>query len=152
MNMDISIRPATEADSDPIATLTGELGYPCQPAATRRRVISMLGRSDYLLLVAEAPGSAICGWLQAHSSEALESGFRAEIVGLVVAQNARRQGIGQRLVAEAEKWASSISAPAVVVRTNSTRSESHPFYLALGYTAAKTQVVYRKAIPFPASG
>jgi hypothetical protein len=48
------------------------------------------------------------------------------------------------LVAQAEAWASNISAEAVVVRSNTARGESHAFYPSLGYLRAKTQAVYRK--------
>ena len=37
--------------------------------------------------------------------------------------------------------------PEVSVRSNVVREESHPFYERLGYTRAKTQHVYRKALP-----
>ena len=90
----------------------------------------------------------VCGWLQAHSCDILEYGFRVEITGLVVSGQVRRKGVGGSLVAQAEKWASEISAGTIVVRSNSKRVESHEFYPALGYLPSKTQVVYRKPIVF----
>ena len=138
------VRTATGEDAGAIAILCGELGYPAGVKAMRGRLRRILSRDDQRLIVAELPGGGLGGWLQAHCSEAVESGFRVEIVGLVVSQAMRRRGIGRSLVAQAETWAAEISAEAVVVRSNATRLESHAFYPALGYLPSKTQVVYRK--------
>jgi GNAT superfamily N-acetyltransferase len=86
------------------------------------------------------------GWLQAHASHVLESGFRVEITGLIVSPEARRQGIGRALVNRAEEWACKLGAKAIVVRSNVHRVESHTFYPALGYDVSKTQTVYRKRL------
>lgn len=76
----------------------------------------------------------------------VESGFRVEITGLIVAAEQRRHGVGRAFVAEAESWVKLISAEAIVARGNIRRVESHAFYPALGYSAAKTQNVYRKIL------
>jgi GNAT superfamily N-acetyltransferase len=142
--MGLRIRTATAKDAEPISLLTRELGYPAEPRATRERLRRILRRKDQRVLVAEFPDGRICGWLQAHCSEALESGFRVEIIGLIVSGAMRRRGVGRRLVSRAEAWASEISADGVVVRSNTARVESHAFYPSLGYRKVKIQAVYRK--------
>jgi GNAT superfamily N-acetyltransferase len=144
MANEFKVRAATEDDAEPIALLSRELGYPAELTAVRKRLNSILARDDQRVVVAELPGQAICGWLQAHCSHVLESGFRVEIVGLIVSERMRRRGVGRILVAQAETWAAEISAETIVVRSNSKRVESHAFYPALGYLPSKTQVVYRK--------
>jgi predicted N-acetyltransferase YhbS len=141
----IVIRDALPSDAEDIAGLTNELGYPADERAIADRLAKILNRPDQLMLVAAAD-EKIAGWLQAHSSEVLESGFRVEIVGLVVGESFRRYGIGRRLVQNAEQWAVNISAAAIVVRSNVTRAESHLFYPALGFSSTKTQAVYRKPL------
>ena len=146
MSADFFIRSAFEADADAIAILTQELGYPADSGTIRERLTGLLARSDYLVTVAQCESGEICGWLQAHSSEELESGFRVEILGLVVATHKRRQRIGRLLIDHAEAWAAQVCAPAIVVRSNVKRDESHAFYSALGYERTKTQHVYRKLV------
>jgi GNAT superfamily N-acetyltransferase len=106
----------------------------------------VLGSEADLLIVAVDRSNKVVGWLQAHASVVIESGFRAEIVGMIVSETARRGGVGRLLVAKAETWARKISAPAMVVRSNIKRRASHKFYSALGYRPIKTQVVYRKEL------
>jgi GNAT superfamily N-acetyltransferase len=129
-----------------MALLADELGYPTDSRTLRERLALLLGRSDYLIAVAEAEAGRVCGWIQAQSSLALESGFRVEIVGLVVSKAMQRRGIGRLLVGHAEAWAGRMGAEAIVVRSKVQRQESHPFYVALGYACTKTQNVYRKRI------
>jgi GNAT superfamily N-acetyltransferase len=144
MPIEFKVRSAIEADAVPIAALSRELGYPEEASAIRDRLRRILARDDHRVFVAEAQGGVVCGWLQAHSSDVLETGFRVEITGLVVSAQMRRRGVGGSLVTQAEKWASEISAGTIVVRSNAKRIESHEFYPALGYLPSKTQVVYRK--------
>jgi GNAT superfamily N-acetyltransferase len=146
MATNIIVRSATEADAEALARLTNQLGYVADVGTTRGRVRGILGRATDLILVAEGKDGTVFGWLQAHASETLESGCRVEIVGLVVAENMRRQGIGQQLVTGAEAWGQKTGSSTVVVRSNVARTESHRFYAALGYLMVKTQAVYRKQI------
>jgi GNAT superfamily N-acetyltransferase len=146
MSVGISVRPATVADAEAIAPLVEELGYPAEGKSLRKRLSRLVGRGDYLVVVAQSESGEICGWLQAHSSEVLESGSHVEIVGLVTAKKMRRRGIGRLLVESAEAWAAQVGAGAIVVRSNVKREESHGFYVVLGYANTKTQNVYRKRI------
>lgn len=141
----LTIRNAAPADAESIAQLTTQLGYAADAAAISGRLARLGGQRDQLVLVAVLDGK-VAGWLQAHASEVLESGFRVEIVGLVVAENCRRHGVGRVLVQRAEQWAAGLGAGTVVVRSNTKREESHRFYPALGYAATKTQAVYRKQL------
>jgi len=143
----LAVRCATEGDAVAMARLSDELGYPVEVEVMRARICAVTASTaDLLVVAAEASGGEAVGWLQAHSAHLVESGFRVEIVGLIVAPAARRTGIGRLLVAAAERWAMSIRAEAIVVRSNIQRAESHTFYPALGFRATKTQHVYRKSL------
>jgi predicted N-acetyltransferase YhbS len=144
-----SIRRTTIHDANAIARLSETLGYPADAEVTRARLSAILASNADLMIVAQDRGGAVVGWLQAHAAHIVESGFRVEITGLVVAPEARRRGMGRSLVAEAEQWARSLAAEAIVVRSNVQRAESHAFYPALGYAETKTQKVYRKIIKPP---
>ena len=133
-----------ETDAEVVAMLAGELGYPNQVEMIRARVRA-IGESDLLLVAVDANDKAV-GFIQAHRVCIIEVGLRVEILGLVVSSSARRSGIGRRLIAEVERWATNIGAEAVSVRSNTKRVEAHIFYPALGYKKIKTQAVYEKAV------
>lgn len=137
-----AIRPARAGDADEIARLSGELGYPVSAAVMRERLARVLTSSADRLLVCEDEGGAVVGWMQVHAASTVESGLKAEIVGLVVSAMARRAGVGRALVAAARRWAREQSADALVVRSNVQRLESHRFYPAVGFSLVKTQHVY----------
>ena len=141
------IRAARLTDAGAVAALSLELGYSTGLAMVRASLRRILARDDHLVVVAESSEGTVCGWLQAHASDALESGFRVEIAGLVVSGATRRLGVGRALVARAEAWAAKVSAGTIVVRSNVKRVESHAFYPSLGYARYKAQEVYRKTLP-----
>ena len=99
------------------------------------------------MFVAETAAGVIAGWLHGEEQELLESGRRCEITGLVVAPEARGNGVGRTLVMALEQWARARSLRVIAVRSNVARAESHPFYERLGFVKVKTQHAYRKQLP-----
>ncbi len=142
----MTVRTANLQDVAAIIRLADELGYPCDASAMEARVRRVTAQKNHLLLVAQNDRGEVCGWLHTFGADYIESGFRAEIAGLVVARAAQRSGMGSRLVGAAEQWAREIGAEFISVRSNINRSESHPFYQKLGYELKKTQQVYRKRL------
>lgn len=138
----MKLRKAVLNDASALAGLTTELGYVADSAAVTERLGRLLDRGNDVVLVAEEEG-VIVGWIQAHTSVALESGFRMEIVGLIVSDRFRRRGVGKRLVDAVESWGRERGARVFSVRSNLQRVASHAFYPALGYEKIKTQAVYR---------
>jgi GNAT superfamily N-acetyltransferase len=145
MSSSVTIRRAASKDVEALTRLCGALGYPADDAATAARFGALEHSSTDIVLVAEKEG-AVIGWIQAHAAWVLESGFRVQIVGLVVEPHVRRSGAGRALVAAAEQWAKDLGSASIVVQSNVQRVESHAFYPALGYVRRKTQEVYGKAL------
>jgi GNAT superfamily N-acetyltransferase len=141
----VKVRQATIEDAAAIATLSAQLGYPVAATTMRERLATVLGRSDETVLVAHVSGLVI-GWIHGAEQRFLEAEARCELLGLVVSQDHRRQGVGQQLVRAVEWWARNRGITEVSVRSNVVRPESHPFYERLGYDRIKTQHVYRKKL------
>ena len=141
----VSLRPARPEDAAGIAALATELGYPARDDEMKRRIERLLRSDAYFLVVAEQDARLI-GWVAAERRLLLESGERAEIVGLIVTADARRSGTGLALVKAAEEWAAEQGMQTISVRSNVARLESHPFYERLGYVRTKTQHAYAKQL------
>jgi GNAT superfamily N-acetyltransferase len=139
------VRPAVPSDAPRLAQLSGELGYPVAADTIAARLARLLARADDVVFVAETDGHVV-GWIHGAEQDLLESATRCELLGLVVDAGHRAQGVGRRLVAAVEAWAAGRGLELVSVRSNVSRTESHPFYERLGYTRVKTQHAYRKRL------
>lgn len=141
----IAIRPAVLSDADRIAELCVQLGYSATAEIIKRRLQKTLEKVDTAAFVAEED-SFIAGWIQVSIREAIESGESAEITGLVVDEAARGNGIGGRLVKEAEDWVAALGYQTVRVRTNIVRTGARNFYNRLGFEETKRQIVFSKRL------
>jgi GNAT superfamily N-acetyltransferase len=139
------LRNARLDDAAQIARLADELGYPAKTQEIATRLTALLPQSHHHVVVAQGD-DGLLGWIAVERRLTLESGERIEIVGLVVSPIARRGGIGQALVTDAERWALAQGFDSIVVRSNVARAESHPFYERLGYVRRKTQHLYSKPL------
>lgn len=140
------IRPPRLDESAALAALSGALGYPADPAEMAERLDKLRTRSDHCVFVVEDLDGVAQGWIHGMEQIALESGSWAEIMGLVVAREARGGGVGRALVATVEAWARERGLTMIKVRSNVARAESHPFYERLGYARFKTQHIYRRPL------
>ena len=131
-----------------MAALSSQLGYPVPAGDLAKRLARVLERADELVLVASDGESGVIGWVHGAEQRFLEVAPRCELLGLVVDTGHRRQGVGQQLIQQVERWAQSRGLSEISVRSNIVRAESHPFYEQLGYQRAKTQHVYRKLLGF----
>lgn len=142
--MRVTVREMSAADLPRVAELSAQLGYPVTAEALQKRFDALRFSKTNVLFVA---GDPVGGWIQVEERQSLESGENAEIIGLVVDSQRRREGLGRALVARAEQWARERGLPKLRVRSNVTREESHRFYPALGFSKSKTQHVYEKPLP-----
>jgi GNAT superfamily N-acetyltransferase len=142
----LTIRPAVLADAPRLAELSATLGYPVAAETLAATLKRLLARETEVVLVAETGAGTVVGWLHGAEQELLEIGRRCEICGLVVDGQHRGLGAGRKLVEAVEAWARSRGLEEVSVRSNIVRSESHPFYLHLGFEREKTQHAYRKRV------
>lgn len=140
------IRPPRAADAERLAALNHELGYAVEAKEMASRIKRLSDLQEHYVAVAELEGRVL-GWVHAEHRFSMETGDKAELVGLVVGAAARRSGVGSLLVQAAEEWATHRGLSAMVVRSNVVRPESHAFYKRIGYSQSKTQHVYAKPLP-----
>lgn len=132
-------------DSAEVARLCTQLGYPTTADEMAARMGVVISAGDRQVFVVEA-GDRLLGWVAVELRTTLETGRKAEIIGLVVDAQARRSGTGKALVMAAETWVRQHGLDAMTVRSNTLRLESHPFYEGIGFVRRKSQHVYFKTL------
>jgi GNAT superfamily N-acetyltransferase len=140
----MQLRPATISDAPAIASLAGELGYPCDADAMRARLAALLESRDDAVIVAVS-GVAVVGWAHVAAVRPVVDEY-AELRGLIVAESLRSRGFGAALVRAAEEWARSRGFTRLRVRSNIVRERTHAFYTRRGYATTKSQKVFDKTL------
>lgn len=128
------IRLAHPDDAAAVDELLGQLGYPQDDtAATAARIQAWRHDPASAAYVADAGGD-LHGLVAVHVCPFFErTGSWARIVAIVVADRSRGQGVGGRLMAEAETFATRNGCVRVEVTSADRREDAHAFYRRLGY-------------------
>ncbi|MGL5391868.1 MAG: GNAT family N-acetyltransferase, partial [Shewanella sp.] len=129
-----------------ISGLTAELGYEANEENTKEWLSYLLSSEHHCVLIALNEFNVVCGWVVVEKRISLETGFKAEITGLIVGEKYRRFGVGKKLISEAISWAKSLNLTKLVVRSNIQREESHVFYRNIGFNLKKTAHNYELGI------
>lgn len=141
----IDIRSAAISDSEAVAQLVSELGYPTSPQQMRARLETILSDAGYSTLVAVVD-ARIAGFIGSVVRPSYEAdGLHGQIMALVVAASHRRQGVGRELLRCAEESLARRGAQVVVVTTGNHRAGAHAFYEKNGYSFTGRR--YRKSLP-----
>ena len=128
----LKIRPAGPDDVDAIARLLTELGYPTKAEEVPARLAGY-DSPDYAALLAESHDEVVA-LIGLHLLSSLHVASPAcYITGLIVSERAQRQGIGRRLLAEAEAWARAHGCNRITVTSANHRDVAHAFYEANGF-------------------
>ena len=130
----MQIRKATMKDAEVLLSLYEDLGYPTTASKLARRLETILSQPHYGCLLAERNGEILgfLGYAKLFFFEADGSYYR--ILALLVAKEARRQGIASRLIDELKKQAVKEGVKALTLNSGLTseRNAAHQFYQAVG--------------------
>jgi GNAT superfamily N-acetyltransferase len=138
----MKVRKARVTDSDEIVRLSFQLGYEVLDSEVLKRLEKLLLNDDVAVYVMEKNRIEICGWVHVHGRHLIEAHPFAEIGGLVVDNNHRRKGIGEKLMRKCEEWARKKGYQEIRLRSGGHRKEAHEFYKRIGYKNVKWQEVF----------
>lgn len=131
---DISIRPFTDTDLAPAASLVSELGYATTVAEMRLRMDRIARHPDHATFIAVADGRVV-GMVGAFVTPSYEHDEpTGRLTAMVVGEPARGLGIGARLVAAAEAWVRARGCRVMMLNSHTRRAGAHAFYRRLGYS------------------
>ena len=142
----VKVRMANASDAEQLVSLCEQLGYPSSLAEIKARLASIDASVENVLFVAQDDYGDLTGFVGLCARPLIVSDLTAEITGIVVDRKARGNGVGKRLLEEAEKWGRDRGAVMISLRSNVIREEAHKFYLHLGFEISKTSLTFRKKL------
>lgn len=132
--MTLLIREARPDDAAELSLLLVELGYrENEVDGVRERVDAWSHERNHRLFVAELEGRLVGAAALACVPYFERAGSCGRLVALVVAADARRQGVARRLVDTAEAAARDSGCIVMEVTSARNRTASHAFYKSIGY-------------------
>ena len=143
----VKIRQAAASDIPAMNELfRKDLGYEECRLEIVEKQFAGLDNSREAVFVAEAGDDSghIAGVIHVEKYNVLYFPTMANILGLAVAADFRRQGIGSALLKQAEEWARENGASSMRLNSGESRKQAHEFYRAQGYTDDKKQLRFIK--------
>lgn len=129
---DVQIRNATADDSPSIAALLSQLGYPADSAEMPARLSRMLKHGGSVVLAVDRDDSPLGLLAMTRHWGLHSSGPIAYIMALIIAETARRRGVGKALVDYAKQWGIDNGCERINVTSAEHRDGAHEFYPAMG--------------------
>lgn len=128
-----TIREAVIEDAAHIAGLLKELGYPSTPAFAQSKIVELSKSDSDTVLVAETDGRVI-GVAHLHIAELFhEPGRLGRVMAIVVKNDYRGLGVGQKLITLIENTARKAGCTKMELTSGIHRDDAHIFYKNLGY-------------------
>jgi GNAT superfamily N-acetyltransferase len=141
----MAVRPARTEDAPALAVLAGQLGYPTSSEELSARLPEVAANPDAVILVA-GERDDVQGWIHVELKRSLLAPLAAQVMGLVVDERRRSEGIGAALLAAGEAWARERGCRSMLVGTRVTRERAHRFYRRAGYDLLKTSHFFEKGL------
>lgn len=144
--MELILRNAMVSDAQALAKLNREeMGYDFPVEETGKKLQASLENPEKKILVAEIQGRVV-GYVHLESYDVLYAPHMKNVMGIAVAREFRRQGVGKALLTAGEAWARETGAVAVRLVSGDARKGAHAFYQSLGYTGNKLQRNFKKML------
>lgn len=139
------IRPASRNDVKEMTEIISiSLGYPCSEELVAEKLNSVdKGREEVFVSVMD---EKVNGFIHIEKYDTLYLETLCNVLGLAVANSAKRRGIGSALIKAAEGWAKDKGIFAMRLNSGEKRSEAHTFYRSLGYNDVKGQLRFMKKL------
>lgn len=143
--INFEIREIEPSDAGGIQSICEkDLGYECSLSLVEDKIKS-LDKKREQVFVAAINGS-IGGFIHVEKYDTLYFETMCNVLGLAVAKDFQKMGLGKNLLTAGENWAKQNGIKCMRVNSGITRVEAHKFYRHLGYESEKEQLRFIKHI------
>lgn len=148
MSNQFTIRQVETKDVERITILADQLGYSVTKQQLLQRLIKIQNNDTHIFYVAtlDHENKYVIGWAHAYICDSITMATYGVLVGLVVDQDYRNQGVGRLLIEKIEDWTARSGGEGVLVRSNIKRKEAHLFYERNGYSNIKQSLTFYKSL------
>jgi GNAT superfamily N-acetyltransferase len=129
----VTIRDARDEDAPALAVLLTQLGYPTEASAVPGRLARMRSETGQHILVAEVDGEVVGTATVIVRHLITRESPLGRLASVVVMDGWRSQGIGGRLIDEAERICRDAGCGVIEVTSAPHRDRAHEFYRRRGY-------------------
>jgi GNAT superfamily N-acetyltransferase len=138
----VQIRVATLADSEALARLLGQMGYPIDADAAERHLRVLIQDGRHNLVLVATVGIVVSAVIAGHLIPMLQQEAPlGRITALAVDEDQRGLGIGKRLMQAAERWFAERGVSRLEVTSAEHRSEAHEYFRELGFREKRLRLV-----------
>ncbi|MFE7082936.1 GNAT family N-acetyltransferase [Priestia megaterium] len=136
----MKVREFKTEDTPEIVHLMSQLGYPTSLEKLESRMKNIQSQPGYHTLVAVLNNKIVGMVGLCHNLFYEYDSCYVRIVAFIIDIDHRRKGIGEKLMNEAEKWATKQEATHIMLNSGNReeRKAAHKFYLNMGYTDKST--------------
>lgn len=141
--MNIVIRKAAVSDAEIIAEISSkDLGYDCTADFVKKKLAGLDTSREAVF--AAASENDVIGYIHIEKYDTLYFDTLANVLGLAVRSDSRRNGAGKLLIEAAESWAREIGASGIRLNSGGSRTGAHSFYRSVGFDDEKPQIRFLK--------
>jgi predicted N-acetyltransferase YhbS len=144
--MDINIRKIKTVDYNNVYLLNQEFNpklYLFSAEKVKERIDYILQNTKDIIFVSEQSNEVI-GYIHGSPYELLFSESLINVLGFVVKEKYRNNGVGSMLIGHLESWAKNNGFSGIKLLTHPLRVNAHRFYERHGYIHTKDQKNYMK--------
>ena len=139
----LTIRAATAADADRLASLLTDEGYPAGPSDLARRIERFAAPMSGVLVAEQA--DEVLGFVAYHRVPRFESeGWFVRVLTVVVDPGARERGIAKALLADVERIAIEEGDGFLEVTAGHHRPDARQLFESVGYDATVTTYLRKR--------
>ena len=143
---EVVIREIRSADYKDIYSLNQELNPKLHSFSSERvkeRIDFIINNTKDIVFVSEQ-GNEVIGYIHGSPYELLFLDSLVNVLGFVVKEKYRNNGVGSKLIDSLECWAKDNSFSGIKLLTHPNRINAHRFYERHGYIHTKDQKNYMK--------